>query len=183
MKKVFRLMLALALVLSLTATVFANTFEDSLDLGLNLDLGMGDIHIEAEYDAQEDNKAEILAGTEGKVYYLILNWQQFGILDSLQNTEDSSERFVNARLTLTAVNRGNRPMAVTCGTPDGRNGVTAISGSYDKSAILLPSAAIHGFDAAGMEQVWSTTYTIDSVTGQWDGNGSIGAVTVTIAGQ
>ena len=180
MKKVFRLMLALALVLSLTATVFADTFEESLEFGLNLDLGMGDIHIEAEYDAQEDNKDEILAGTEGKVYYLILNWQQFGILDTTRNTE---EAFTDARLTLTAINRGNRPMAVACGTPDGRNGVTAISGSYDKSAILLPSAAIHGFDAAGMEQVWSTTYTVDSVTGQWNGIGNIGAVTVTITGQ
>ena len=196
MKKFWSILLTLSLVLTLSVSVFAGeeTFQGST--------GSGNVGITAGYEAATDNKNAIQNGTEGKVYYLTLSWEQNGNISynagkttytwnqgQLQYTSSVSDKgwtVTNANVVITATNRSNRDVDVSCGNPVGVSGVT-FTGSYaaDKPAeFTVGSAATGGFDAVGAVQTKSAQYNITAVSGDgWTGTGNIGTITVTITGK
>lgn len=191
MKKCFCLLLALILVMPLSAAASATSFE--------VQTGTGIVSIAADFEEATDNKKAIEAGAEGKIYALTLSWKQNGRIvynagktvyawnqgklkyDSTVTNKGWTT--TGANVVITAVNRGNRDVRITCGSPVAVSGLT-ITGAYDRSAFTVPSAATNGFDEVGAEQTGSATYSISKVSGDsWNGTGNIGNITVTIAGQ
>jgi hypothetical protein len=91
----------------------------------------------------------------------------------------------NAAVEISASNRGNTDVLVTCSEPEPVAGLT-ITGSYGTggSRMSLSSAAVSGFEDTGQVQSATTVYSITGITGDtWHGVGNIGAITVTIIGQ
>lgn len=192
MKKLISIILVLVMVMALSVTAFATNFEGAS--------GTGDVGITADYQAATDNKDAILAGTEGKVYSLTLSWAQNGNIvynagkttyswnkDNLEYDSNESDKGwtvpSGANVVITAVNRSNRDVQISCGDPAAFNGLT-ITGSYDNATFTVNSAATGGFTATGSEQSGSATYSITNVSGDtWDGTSNIGTITVTITGQ
>lgn len=194
MKKIISLILALVMVMALSVTAFATNFEGAT--------GTGDVGIVADFEIATDNKQDILNGAAGtKVYSLTLSWVQNGTIsynagkttyswnkESLEYDSKESDKGwtvpSGANVVITAVNRSNRDVQISCGDPNAISGVT-ISGSYTTAATFtVLSAATGGFEATGAEQTGSATYSISSVSGDgWNGIGNIGTITVTITGQ
>ena len=137
MKKFLCLALCAAMLLALAVGVGAQEITSST--------GSGNVEIQASYTAKSDNKADIEAGAEGtKVYYLTLNWEQTGSISynagkttyswnqktlSYDGQESGKGWSVgsDAKIVISAVNRGNRDMEIACGNPAAVSGVT-ISG-------------------------------------------------------
>lgn len=185
MKKYMSLFLALVMALALAVPAFADqTFTGS---------GSGQVGITAGYQAATDNKDNV-----DKIYTLTLTWEQTGDLvynagkttytwkqDSLSYDSTTADKGWSGAtaVTITATNRSNAPMDVSCAQPVPVQGLT-ISGSYanGKSLLELGTAATGGFTAAGSEQSDSTTYTIPvgGVSGDTYTGGNIGTITVTV---
>lgn len=189
MKKCMSFLLALVLVLALAVPALA---ADQSFTGN----GSGQVGITADYTPGSDN-----TGSVGKVYALTLSWQQtgdlaynggkttyswnYGKLEYNSTTTDKGWTG-SAAVVITATNRSNAAMEVTCDQPTPISGLT-IGGSYEggKTLLTLASAATGGFTAAGKEQTDSTTYNIPvgAVSGDTYTGGNIGTITVTVVGK
>lgn len=162
--------------------------------------GMGFIDIEVEYRAPSDNRAAIEAGAEGtRVYHVTLDWEPSGKIiynagktiyswndnDLKYDTEVTDKGWTvnDAKLFITAKNRSNRPVDVACSDPAPIKGV-GLTGSYDRSAVTVPSAATGGFDGTGKEQSAQMVYTVGSVSGDISADTkNIASITVTVTGK
>lgn len=189
MKKCMSFLLALVLVLALAVPALAADQSFSGN-------GSGQVGITADYTPGSDN-----TGSVGKVYALTLSWQQSGTLaynggkttyswnyGKLEYDSTTADKgwSGSAAVTITAKNRSNAAMEVTCADPEPISGLT-INGSYEssKTVLNLGTAATGGFTAAGSEQSDSTTYTIPvgGVSGDTYTGGNIGTITVTVVGK
>lgn len=198
MKKHLRFTIAavLTLALTLSATVFpAMAYSETL-----LGTGIGFVDIEVEYIAPSDNRAEIEAGAEStRIYSVTLEWEPSGRIiynagktvyswnnqDLQYDTEVSNKGWTvqDAKVKITAKNRSNRPIEMSCSEPAAIDAVK-LSGSYDRSTVSIPSAAVNGFDGVGTEQTASVVYTVSSVSGDIPANTqNIASITVVVTGK
>lgn len=194
MKKILSIILAFCMIFALTMTVFAES--SAVDTGTGT--GTGSIGIGADYVAGTDNKGAIDAGTNTKVYFLTLSWVQNGTIsyyagtttytwnsstlkyDADDGTAGRGWTVTDANVVITATNRSDAAMTVTCGTPVCASGVDSITGSYDATTINLASAATNSYNGTGAEQTGSATYTITGVTGTGWTSGNIATITLTV---
>ena len=185
MKKCMSVFLALVMALALAVPAFADqTFTGS---------GSGQVGITAGYQAATDNKDNV-----DKIYTLTLTWEQTGNLvynagkttytwkqDSLSYDSTTADKGWSGAtaVTITATNRSNAPMDVSCAQPLPVQGL-AISGSYanGKSLLELGTAATGGFETTGEPQSASAVYNIASsdMAGDTYKGGNIGTITVTV---
>lgn len=189
MKKILGIVLALTLAAALAVPAFAG------DQSFNTGSGSADVGINADYVAATDN-----TGNVTKVYALTLSWVQTGSLTynagkttytwnqgNLAYDSEVTEKGWSgtAAITITAKNRSNAAVDVSCANPTAASGLT-ITGSYagGTSVMELPTAAT-GFTTPGAMQTKSVTYNIaeGEVTGTYSGTGNIGTITVTVTGK
>lgn len=198
MKKHLRFTIAavLTIALTLSATVFpAMAYSETL-----LGTGIGFVDIEVEYIAPSDNREEIEAGTDStRIYSVTLEWEPSGkiiynagkTIYSWNNQDlqydaevtDQGWTVLDAQVKITAKNRSNRPIEMSCSEPVSIDAVK-LTGSYDRTTVAVPSAAVNGFDGVGTEQTASVVYTVSSVSGEISGNTeNIASITVIVTGK
>lgn len=198
MKKHLRFAIAAVLTLALicSATVVPVLADSETLLGT----GISFVDVEVEYIAPSDNRAEIEAGTEGtRIYSVTLDWEPSGRIiynagktiyswnnqDLQYDTEvtDKGWTVLDAKVKITAKNRSNRPIEMSCSEPVSIDAVK-LSGSYDRSTVTVPSAAVNGFDGVGAEQTASVVYTVSSVSGDISANTeNIATITIIVTGK
>lgn len=182
------------MVLALSVTAFA----DGGDVDSSTGRGTGSIGIGATYNAGTNNKDAIDAGTNTKVYYLTLSWVQNGTIsyyagtttytwnsstltyDADDGTTGRGWTVTDANVVITAVNKSDAAMTVTCGNPVCATGVDSITGSYNNATISLASAATNSYNGTGAAQTGSSTYTITAVSGTGWTSGNIATITLTV---
>ena len=194
MKSHLRFILTLILAISMTtpALAYSETFGTGTDFL--------DITVDIEYQPPTDNSAEIERGAEGtRVYSVTLEWETSGTItynagktvyswndnDLKYDTEVTGKGWTvkDAKVTITAKNRSNRPVDVVCAEPNVIDGVT-LTGSYDKSKMTLPSAAPDNISGVGVEKIDRAVYSVGSVDGDVSiGTTNIAGITVTVTGQ
>lgn len=198
MNKHLRFAVATVLTLALlcsAAVIPALAYSETL-----LGSGIGFVDIEVEYMPPSDNRAEIEAGTDGtRIYNVTLDWETSGKIiynagktvyswnnDDLQyDIEVSGKGWTvqDAKVKITAKNRSNRPVEMSCSEPESIDAVK-LTGSYDRSTVEIPSAAVNGFDGVGTEQAASVVYAVSSVSGDLPANTeNIASITVTVTGK
>lgn len=198
MKKPLRFVLSA--VLTFTLTVCAAAAPAIACSQTLVETGTGFVEIEAEYLAPSDNRAEIEAGAESsRIYSVKLEWTPSGKIvynagktiynwnnDDLQYDKEVTEKgwtVSDAKVLITAKNRSNRPVEMSCADPVPIDGIK-LTGKYDRTAATIPSAAINGFNGVGMEQTAQMVYTVDKVSGDISGDTTnIAGITVTVTGK
>ena len=193
----FAIGLVLTCALLFAATAFPTMADEDMEQGMSIE---GFVDVEVEYTAASDNKAEIEAGADGtRTYNMTLEWESAGKIvynagktvyswnsnDLQYDTEVSGKGWTvsDAKITITAKNRSNRPIEMSCSQPVTIDGVK-MTGAYDMSTVTIPSAAVNGFEGVGKEQSASVVYTVESVSGEISGNTqNIASISVTVTGK
>lgn len=190
MKRRLCVLLALVQLLVLSTTVLA---DESGEIVATIP-GSGQAAITAEFEEEEGEapayfSVTVTWETSGSIRYTVYADSYVWDPDTLEykNTGASGVWSVNdAQIKIIVTNRSNVPVEVSCNppVPYSNNGITAITGYYDNSTIIVGTCAPEDasqLKVTGAQAPTATaTFTISRIEGTITGDGRIGNMTVGI---